>query len=182
MPARDPKLPRKKRSIRDRYRHFVFSLEECDRLHEVVRQIDLHAIEAEKQSQSADGAGKDAERSHSAKDSQVGAQKGAHAASNASHSDRHARQIEQDRSLNVCMKKSASALQLFLDQELREQVMEKYEHIQKLRSSEFEYIKSEAATRDNIKRYMDKILEMPNVDLDYELRIAMQKLSILRIS
>jgi hypothetical protein len=69
-----------------------------------------------------------------------------------------------------------------LDQEVREQVVEKYEHIQKLRLSEFEYVKGEAATRDNIKRYMDKILEMPNVDLDYQLRIAMQKLSILRIS
>lgn len=29
---------------------------------------------------------------------------------------------------------------------------------------------------------MDRILEMPNIDLDSHLRIAMKKLSILRIS
>ena len=61
-------------------------------------------------------------------------------------------------------------------------MIEKYQTIQTLRFSDFDYVKSEVATREQIKRYMDPILEMPNVDLDYQLRIAMQKLSILRIS
>ena len=60
--------------------------------------------------------------------------------------------------------------------------MEKHRIVTALRDNDFEYIKSDAATREQIKRYMDRILEMPNVDLDYQLRVAMQKLSILRIS
>jgi len=124
---------KKRKSIREKYRHFVFSMAACDKLFKTVSQI--------------------------------------HSGPNATPQD-----------LQIERQNSSTRVQAFLDESLRADVVTKYQRIQDLRKAQFDFIKSEEATDEDIKTFIDKVLDIPNIDLDDELRVAMDKLSILRIS
>ena len=57
---------------------------------------------------------------------------------------------------------------MFLDDEIKQDVISKYKDIKKIENSDFIFIKNKDATIDEIEEYIRKIEVYENVDLDYE--------------
>ena len=62
--------------------------------------------------------------------------------------------------------------ELFIDNLLRKQALEKIERIRVLKSKKFEYIKGEDSTLDEIREFLKRVDHFENIDMDYERDLA----------
>jgi hypothetical protein len=71
--------------------------------------------------------------------------------------------------------------ELYLDNALRKDALEKIERTKTLRIKRFAHIKSEDATLDEIRVYLKKVDQYENIDMDNERDLAQKKLSVMHI-
>ena len=66
----------------------------------------------------------------------------------------------------------AVSYKLFLDDEIKSTVINKYKEIKKIEKNDFNFIKNKDATLDEIEEFIRKIDIYENVDLEYEKKHA----------
>ena len=69
----------------------------------------------------------------------------------------------------------------YIDKVIKDKVVVKYNTILKIKKNDFQYVKGETATVEEILKFIQRIDEIENIDLDHERDLAKKKLSIIRL-